>query len=82
MNFIIVYVIVPSKILLIYNSFLNILLVIDVAQQKEHDRRVATAAVAAARLEWEKQLQQQQPSKQIAQQSPAPSATIIHTGNN
>lgn len=56
-------------------------MIIDVAQQKEHDHRVAAAAVAAARLEWEKQLQQQQPSKQILQQSPAPSATIIHTSN-
>lgn len=60
----------------------NIFVIIDVAQQKEHDRRVAAAAVAAARLEWEKQLQQQQPSKQRAPQSPGPSATIIHTGNN
>lgn len=70
------------KILLINDSFSNIFKILDVAQQKEHDRRVAATAVAAARLEWEKQLQQQQPSKQIASQSPVASATIIHTGNN
>lgn len=53
----------------------------DVAQQKEHDRRVAEAAVAAARLEWEKQVQQQSPKQSIiTQAAPAPIQTIIHSG--
>lgn len=49
------------------------------AQQKEHDRRVAEAAVAAARLEWEKQ-QQQYPKQSITQAVPVPVQTIIHSG--
>lgn len=57
-----------------------ILIALDVAQQKEHDRRVAEAAVAAARLEWEKQLQQQSPKQSITQAIPAPIQTIIHSG--
>lgn len=54
---------------------------LDVAQQREHDRKVAEAAVAAARLEWEKQLQQQSPKQSITTQAaPAPIQTIIHSG--
>lgn len=53
----------------------------DIAAQKEHDRRVAEAAVAKARIEWERQMQQNSPLKQqqpvIAQ---APTTTIIHSG--
>lgn len=51
----------------------------DVQQQREHDRRVAEAAVAAARLEWEKQ-QQQSPKQSTTQFVPAPATTIIHSG--
>lgn len=52
----------------------------DVQQQREHDRRVAEAAVAAARLEWEKQQQQQPPKQSTTQFVPAPATTIIHSG--
>lgn len=42
---------------------------------------MAEAAVAAARLEWEKQLQQQSPKQSIiTQAAPAPIQTIIHSG--
>lgn len=51
----------------------------DVQQQREHDRRVAEAAVAAAKLEWEKQ-QQQSPKQSTTQFVPAPATTIIHSG--
>ena len=54
----------------------------DIAAQREHDRRVAEAAVAKARIEWERQLQQNPSLKQ--QQQPtlpaAPTTTIIHSG--
>lgn len=57
---------------------------VDVAQQSEHDRKVATAAVAAARLEWERQLQQQQLQSGLKQSKPhsAPiqAPTIVNTG--
>lgn len=60
-------------------------MVTDIAAQKEHDRRVAEAAVAKARIEWERQLQQNSPLKQqqqpaIAPILPAPTTTIIHSG--
>lgn len=61
-------------------------MVTDIAAQKEHDRRVAEAAVAKARIEWERQLQQNSPLKQQQQQPtsapvlPAPTTTIIHSG--
>lgn len=56
---------------------------LDVQQQKEHDRRVAEAAVAKARIEWERQLQQsptQSTTQVIAAPAPAPVTTIIHSG--
>lgn len=57
---------------------------VDIALQNEHDRKVAAAAVAAARLEWEKQLQQQQlhssPKPTYSQQIQAPVPTVIHSG--
>lgn len=56
---------------------------LDVVQQNEHDRRVAEAAVAKARIEWEKQLQQspkQSTTQVIAAPVPAPTTTIIHSG--
>lgn len=56
---------------------------LDVQQQREHDRKVAEAAVAKARIEWEKQLQQS-PNQPITQVNPvpvpAPVTTIIHSG--
>lgn len=65
-----------SQIELNVSSAKNDSILLDVAQQSEHDRKVAAAAVAAARLDWERQqLQQQhhqspnvlkQPSKQLA----------------
>lgn len=51
----------------------------DVAQQREHDRRVAEAAVAAARKEWERQ-QQQSPKQSATQAIPTQATTIIHSG--
>lgn len=53
---------------------------LDVAQQKEHDRKVAEAAVAKARLEWERQLSPKQQTAAPAQVIPAPVTTIIHSG--
>lgn len=59
-------------------------MVTDIAAQKEHDRRVAEAAVAKARIEWERQLQQNSPLKQqqpaLAPVLQAPTTTIIHSG--
>lgn len=69
--------------MIILKRIFQILITTDVAQQKEHDRRVAEAAVAAARLEWEKQVQQQSPKQSIITQAapvPAPIQTIIHSG--
>lgn len=57
------------------SSAKNDLIWLDVAQQNEHDRKVAAAAVAAARLEWERQQQQLQShtvSKQSNKQSASP----------
>lgn len=58
-------------------------MVLDIAQQREHDRRVAEEAVAKARIEWERQMQQNSPLKQqpaAAPVPPAPVTTIIHSG--
>lgn len=66
-----------------YNlSILKLFIGLDVAQQREHDRKVAEAAVAAARIEWERQHLQSQPSKQIQTQfiPAAAPTTIIHSG--
>lgn len=52
---------------------------LDVAQQKEHDRKVAEEAVAAARLEWERQQQQQSPKKLTTKSVAVPIQTIIHS---
>lgn len=41
---------------------------------------MAEAAVAAARLEWERQAQQSSPKQSITQVAPAPIQTIIHSG--
>lgn len=64
--------------------FIPIGIGLDVIQQNEHDRRVAEAAVAKARIEWEKQLQHSsnQSTTQViaAAPVPAPTTTIIHSG--
>lgn len=67
---------------------ISLFVVTDIAAQKEHDRRVAEAAVAKARIEWERQMQQNTTLKQQQQQPaiapvlPAPTTTIIHSGKH
>lgn len=59
------------------------MVILDMAQQREHDRKVAEAAVARARVEWEREFQNQLKTQVIvaptapAAPAPAPAKTII-----
>lgn len=63
-----------------------IMVISDTAQQREHDRKVAEAAVAKARIEWEKEFLQSQKQSRIqviaaptAASASTPAKTIIES---